>query len=143
MARSLCRTASAIVVVLMAAACGGGSGPSATAAGPSGVTAALAEFSITLGKTTVPSGAVEFMIKNHGSITHEFVVLDTDTPAADLPVEGAAVTEDALDVVDEREDIAANSATTLSANLDPGHYAIICNVDGHYQGGMHADFTVQ
>ncbi len=27
--------------------------------------------------------------------------------------------------------------------LKKGHYALICNLPGHYQGGMHADFTVR
>jgi uncharacterized cupredoxin-like copper-binding protein len=27
--------------------------------------------------------------------------------------------------------------------LPAGHYVLICNIDGHYRAGMHADFTVR
>jgi uncharacterized cupredoxin-like copper-binding protein len=39
--------------------------------------------------------------------------------------------------------IAANRVTTLSADLAPGNYVIICNVAGHYQLGMRAAFKVE
>jgi uncharacterized cupredoxin-like copper-binding protein len=136
MARSLVRVSIAAGITLIVAACGGG--------GPTVVTAALTEFSITLDKSTVPAGDVDFKITNGGTIVHEFVVLDTDTPAANLTVTGTTVSEDGLDVVDEVEDIAVGGTPTLSLDgLAAGHYAIICNVDGHYQGGMHTDLTVQ
>jgi uncharacterized cupredoxin-like copper-binding protein len=31
----------------------------------------------------------------------------------------------------------------LSLTLKPGHYAIICNLPGHYAGGMYTDLTVK
>ena len=39
--------------------------------------------------------------------------------------------------------IAAGRVTTLSADLQPGHYVIICNVAGHYQLGMRVALTVR
>ena len=133
-------------VALIVVACGGGGGGGG--ASPTGaataVNAQLADFSITLDKTTVPAGDVDFMLSNTGTIVHQFVIIDTDTQAAGLPVDGATVDEDDLDIVDEVEEIAAGGTTTLSADaLAAGHYAIICNVDGHYQSGMHTDLTVQ
>jgi uncharacterized cupredoxin-like copper-binding protein len=116
-------------------------GCSAAPTGP--VTAQLKEFSITLGRTTASPGSVTFNVTNAGTLPHEFVVVDTDTPAGSLPVEGALVSEDALTVVDEIEDIAVGATPTLTVNLTAGHYAIICNVEGHYASGMHADFQVQ
>jgi uncharacterized cupredoxin-like copper-binding protein len=144
MPRSLVGAALAAAVALIAVACGGGGGASPTAAGATVVTADLKEFSITLDTTTVPAGDVDFVISNTGTIEHEFVVVATDTPAADLPVEGARVSEDDLEVVEELEEIAVGATPTLSVDgLAAGHYAIICNIDGHYQAGMRTDLTVQ
>jgi uncharacterized cupredoxin-like copper-binding protein len=126
--------------ILLAAAltgCGGGS-----ATGP--VSAELKEFSIQLGRTTSPAGTVAFNVRNNGTLVHEFVVIDTDTAAGGLTV-GAdgTVSEDGLTVVDEIEDIAVGATPSLSVTLAAGHYAIICNVPGHYASGMHTDFTAQ
>lgn len=142
MPNSLVRVSLTAGMALMAISCATAASPTAPA-GPTTVNADLKEFSITLDKTTVPAGTVKFIVKNSGTIDHEFVVLDTDTPAADLTVEGSTVPEDALTVVNELEDIAVGATPTLEVDLDPGHYAIICNVEAHYQGGMHVDLTVQ
>ena len=40
-------------------------------------------------------------------------------------------------------DLAAGATKTLTLNLKPGHYALICNIAGHYMAGMYADLTVR
>ena len=130
-------TAVSLLVGLVAVV--GGCGGSAT--GP--ITAELKDFSIALGRTTTATGATQFTVRNGGAVVHEFVVLDTDTPAANLPVVGTGIDESALTVVDEIEDIAVGATQTLDVTLAAGHYAIICNIDGHYAAGMHSDLTVQ
>ena len=118
------------------------SGCSTPAAGP--ITARLQEFSITLGRTTAAPGSVTFNVNNAGTIVHEFVVLDTDTAAGSLTVgPDGTVPEDGLTVVNEIEDIAVGATPTLTVTLAAGHYAIICNIAGHYAGGMHTDLQVQ
>lgn len=52
------------------------------------------------------------------------------------------VGEDAVEVVDEVEDIEAGATTSLAVDLEPGAYVIICNVPGHYDSGMHVALTV-
>jgi uncharacterized cupredoxin-like copper-binding protein len=71
-------------------------------------------------------------------------VLRTDTPADALPVDSDVVqtTVDGIDVVDEVEEITPSTSTGLSVDLQPGAYAMICNVSGHYGSGMFASFTV-
>jgi uncharacterized cupredoxin-like copper-binding protein len=32
---------------------------------------------------------------------------------------------------------------TLALRLRPGHYALVCNLPGHYLAGQRADFTVR
>jgi uncharacterized cupredoxin-like copper-binding protein len=135
------RLALSLVCLVAVIGCGGTGG--AKTPGTTTVGAEEKEFSIVLDKTTVPAGNVTFAVRNAGAIVHEFVVLDTDTPAGQLPQAGDEVSEDALTVVDEIEDIEPSANPSLDLTLTPGHYAIICNVPGHYAAGMHADLTVQ
>ena len=66
----------------------------------------------------------------------------TDLAEDALPVDGSTVTEDTLDLVDEAEDIAPGVGTSLTVDLEPGSYVVICNIEGHYDAGMHAALTV-
>jgi len=95
-----------------------------------------------LSSTDVPAGTVTFRITNEGVKKHEFVILATDTPAADLKMNGDEVDEEAYTVVDEAEDIEPGASVTLTVSLDPGHYALICNLKGHFRMGMFNDLTV-
>ncbi|MGZ4189647.1 MAG: plastocyanin/azurin family copper-binding protein [Actinomycetota bacterium] len=36
----------------------------------------------------------------------------------------------------------AGTSKTLTITLKPGHYALVCNLPGHYRMGMHQDFVV-
>jgi uncharacterized cupredoxin-like copper-binding protein len=126
-------------LVMLATACSGASPtpPSGTA-----ITATLKEFSIQLSQATAAAGAVTFTVTNSGSMVHEFVVLKTDTQAADLPLTNDAVNEDNYTSMGEVADLEAGATGTLTATLAAGHYAIICNLPGHVRQGMAVDFTV-
>jgi len=86
------------------------------------------------------AGKVTFKVHNAGTVTHEFVVLKTNKPAGDL-LKGAEADETGN--VGETGDLKAGTSKTLSLNLPPGHYALICNLPGHYKAGQHTDFTVK
>ena len=45
--------------------------------------------------------------------------------------------------VGETGDLAAGASKTITLKLAAGHYALICNLPGHYQAGQHTDFTVR
>ncbi len=142
------RVVAGLASVVLVAACssGGGGGASPEGASPTpsdSISATLADWSITLSPPVGKAGKITFTIKNNGANTHEFLVVKTDTPADKLPVENDLVPEEQITVVDEAEDIESGKDATLTIdNLEPGHYAIICNIESHYQKGMHADFTV-
>jgi hypothetical protein len=72
---------------------------------------------------------VTFAVRNDGTMPHEFVVLRTAKPAADL-LKGARADE--AGNVGETGDMAPGSAKTLHLRLVPGQYALICNLPGHY-----------
>src|SRR2546425_1192379 len=48
--------------------------------------ASTSQMFIHLSAATAPSGKVTFVVTNTGNQTHEFVVLQTDTPAANFPI---------------------------------------------------------
>jgi uncharacterized cupredoxin-like copper-binding protein len=100
----------------------------------------LREYAVVPSSTVGQAGRVTFKVRNSGAVPHEFVVLRTAKPAADL-LKGARADETGN--VGETGDLQPGQAKTLSLALKPGHYALICNLPGHYQAGQHADFTVR
>ncbi|MGH2594826.1 MAG: sulfocyanin-like copper-binding protein [Actinomycetota bacterium] len=136
-------------------------GGGTAAAIPQGYTAADQPIVVGLGETDAThmfinlsrsfstEGTVSFIVTNSGTQTHEFVVLRTDSPAGSFPIvsfEGEAnrIDEDAKGVtnVGETGDMKAGTTKSLSLDLAPGHYALVCNLPGHYAMGMHQDFNV-
>lgn len=108
------------------------------------VGATLHDFRISASTTTVRSGTVVFQVHNDAPVTHEFVLVRTNLPAARLPIaaDGLSVDEDALQSVGELSEVPAGDVTTLSLHLAPGHYVVFCNLEGHYLGGMRAGIEV-
>ncbi len=87
-----------------------------------------------------PAGKVTFSVKNEGEMVHEFVVLKTNVDAGKLPMKNGEASE--ANAVGEVADLAAGDSKNLTLNLKAGHYAFICNLPGHYVGGMWAHFHV-
>ena len=102
-----------------------------------------AEYSLKPATSQVPAGTITFDVADRGKEPHEFVVIKTTKKADDL-LKGKEADE--TGAVDEIGDIGPGAAKRLTLKLKPGHYALICNLPGHYfhQGkpGMLADFTV-
>jgi uncharacterized cupredoxin-like copper-binding protein len=100
----------------------------------------LAEFSVKPTVAQAAAGKVAFAVHNGGKVTHEFVVLRTDKPAGSL-LKGARADESGN--VGETGDLKPGQAKRIVLNLPAGHYALICNLPGHYAAGQHTDFTVK
>jgi len=136
-----------VVVGLGLAACGGGGGNEKTT-----VDVALQEFSVTPAQDSAPAGSVTFAVTNAGpGEVHEFVVLKTDLAPDALPTDenGAAKEEaEGIEGVDEIEDLAVGDSRSLTVDLDPGSYVLVCNIwdpeqqQAHYRLGMRSAFTV-
>lgn len=114
-------------------------------AGEVSVAATLKEFAITLSPASIAAGQINFSVANDGTVTHEFVVVKSDLDPKALPLDaaGTAVDEDKVDHIGEIEDIGAGTTATGEFTLEAGKYLLICNLPGHYQGGMVAAFTVE
>lgn len=112
----------------------------AKAAGTAVVNVKLSDFKVAPSKASAKAGKVTFVVKNAARMEHELVVIKTARKASKLPVKGDKASEKGE--VGEVEDIEGGKTKRLTLTLKKGHYALICNVSGHYQAGMHADFTV-
>ncbi|MGB2851522.1 MAG: hypothetical protein WBB30_08700 [Solirubrobacterales bacterium] len=108
------------------------------------VTVSLGEFFIKLDESSVDAGNIAFTVSNDGALEHEFVVIKTDTPPADLPVVDGDVDEEAAgEVPGEIPSVKVGATEDLTLSLDAGKYALICNLPGHYKGGQFTGFTVR
>jgi uncharacterized cupredoxin-like copper-binding protein len=131
----------AAAVVLTVAGCS----TSSAAQTPKALTATLSEFKIDADSTKLAAGDLTFTVANKGTVTHEFVIMKTDLKADALPktADGKVDEEgEGISPVDEVENIAAGTSGSLKVNLEPGNYVFLCNLPGHYLGGMHGSFTV-
>ncbi|MCG3212144.1 MAG: hypothetical protein FOGNACKC_05791 [Anaerolineae bacterium] len=122
------------VVMLFLAACGGVQ----TASGPTEVHVTLNEFKVKMDKTSIPAGAVKFIIDNAGAMEHELVLEKAGDDDMPFEVNGQA---------SEAEAIQPGKTTTLEWTIDKaGQYQLACHVDKdnvmHYALGMVQPFTV-
>jgi len=104
----------------------------------------LAEYSLEPTPAVGKAGKVTFDVENAGGLQHEFVVIKTDKKAGEL-LKGNEADEQGL--VNEIGNIEPRKSATLAVKLKPGHYALLCNLPGHYmpggEPGMLADLTVK
>jgi len=118
-----------------------------SSAGATKINVTEKEMAINLSPATAPAGSINFVIYNSGKIPHEFVVFKTNLPDTKLPLKGSSLDEEGKGVkhIAEigEEDLKSGATKTLSVNLAPGHYILVCNLPGHFQAGMKTDFIVK
>lgn len=156
----------ALALVVAAAACApAGGAPSASTSGP--VSAQLSEWAVGLSAQRAPAGPLVFEITNEGTAEHEFLIIRTDMMAADLPVKDHMIDVSAMGgpmasgrqmpgmssdpgmdhpagTVAVVAEIAPGATSELSIDdAAVGHYVIVCDLPGHYEQGMRADFSVE
>ena len=118
------------------------SAPAAPAALPTTMAERLTEMKITAPGSTVAAGRVTFTVTNDGKAVHEFVVLRTPIAAGRLHTSSSGRADESGNI-GETGDMKVGAVKRLTLNLKPGHYALICNLPGHYKAGMYADLTVK
>ena len=137
---SLLRRSAAVLGVATVAASLSLVAPAVSGAATKTVAVKLSDFKVTPAVKSVKAGKVTFVVKNAADMTHELVVIKTTKKAADLPMNGGSASEKGS--VGETGDVSGGKTKKLTLTLKKGHYALICNLPGHYQSGMFADFTV-
>ena len=127
-----------LAVAVGLAACGGDDGDGAEApqgsgerpAERAGTTVELAEFSIEPARLTVSSGAT-IEAQNVGSIPHNLTI--ERGPDASQPSEELAATST----------FGGGESDTVTVDLEPGRYALVCTVGDHRAQGMVGSLTVR
>lgn len=137
-----------LIVTLTTRASGSNSAQSASASSGGGqsqtVNVTEESYNIALSTNSVPAGLVTFHITNNASdMPHELLVIKTDRAADNLPTDNSGnVDEGSVTVVKKAENIAPGTSTDITADLQAGHYVLICNIPGHYSQGMRVELNV-
>jgi uncharacterized cupredoxin-like copper-binding protein len=113
------------------------------AAGAVPIAATLYDNAIVLDAGSAPSGRVAFEILNRGELLHEVEIFSGARSGQTLPVRSSIADTTGLTLVDEVENILADSAADLVVDLDPGTYLVICNMPAHYEAGMWTYLTIE
>ena len=91
------------------------------------------------------AGVVTFKVTNNSKDTiHEMIVMQLDKAGDPLPYIAAEnrVDEDKSGDKGEVSELDPGKSGSLTVDLKPGKYLLICNVPGHYASGMWTEFTV-
>jgi len=113
----------AVPVAGSSAVAGAGSGSNQPAPAPANeINVIEKDFAIAMDKTTVKAGSITFNIKNNGPSPHNIEVFELKKAT---------------------NNIDPGKTATLTVDLKPGTYTVICNIPGHEQLGMKVTLTVQ
>ena len=103
---------------------------------------ALHDDAIDLEVDNTPSGRIALEIRNQGELVHEVEIFSGATNGQILPVRSSVAVTTGLGLIDEVENILAESRALLVVDLSPGTYLLICNLPAHYESGMWTYLTV-
>jgi hypothetical protein len=106
----------------------------------------LKDYRILASITTIPAGVVSFQIHSRGPSTHEFVIFETTQAADRMPLgtDGLTIDEDSplLRPAGELSQVDIGASDQLVLRLPVGRYVLVCNMEGHYLGGMYLSLVV-
>jgi hypothetical protein len=90
------------------------------------------------------AGDVRLVVENHGPDEHELIIVRVTGGPLPLRGDGETVDEDAVEplVVGILEPGPPGRSRTLDLHLSVGRYELICNMSGHFLGGMHTYLDV-
>jgi uncharacterized cupredoxin-like copper-binding protein len=130
-----------VMLVLLVAGCSSGGGK------PTGATVAPIverDFKITARQYELKAGEVNLSVRNDGPDAHELIVVRETDAGLPLRRDGLTVDEDAIEkqTVGALEPGRPGGTRHLRLRLTPGRYLLLCNMAGHYMGGMHTELVV-
>ncbi|MFN8124152.1 MAG: sulfocyanin-like copper-binding protein [Thermoleophilia bacterium] len=99
------------------------------------------EFAVVPSVTSAPAGNITFTVVNDGKMMHEMVVVPEPAGGAQA-LKKADGSADETGSPGEAPDIAAGATKKVTLDLKAGKYLLLCNLPGHFAGGMYTEFTV-
>ena len=102
------------------------------------------DFEIRLSTHHVHAGAVTLQVVNKGPAAHELIVVRSTGRPLPLRKDDVTIDEDRIEdiTVGVLEPGRSGATRTLPLKLKPGMYSVVCNMSGHFMGGMYADLKV-
>jgi uncharacterized cupredoxin-like copper-binding protein len=104
---------------------------------------AVGDVNVTLGDMwvkadtpTVKAGKVSFAVKNEGATVHGLAIAPT-------PVKQSGGMLDDSALVGKGKELGGGESETVSWDLKPGSYELVCFMPGHYAAGQKLPFTVE
>ena len=133
-----------VVLALVTAACSSSSQSGTAAPGAREVNVKVRDFQIKVPRH-IAAGDVVFRVRNAGPDTHELILVRSDGKQLPLRADDLTIDEDALKprTVSLLDDDLPGGERDWKLHLTPGRYVLICNMSGHYLGGMHAQVVVR
>ncbi len=119
--------------------------PTGLAYGTSGLDLSMATMGVKLSTDNAPTGEVTFNVTNDSKDTvHEMLVIELKEPGKPLPYDAdlQRVDEEAAGDKGEVSELEPGQSGTLTLDLKPGKYILVCNIAGHFAAGMWTEFTV-
>jgi len=116
-------------------AAGSSSGGAAAGGGGTTINVTEKDFAVTLDKSNVPAGPVTFKMTNMGPSPHNIGVTAGDAASKDKGITGMTLKEGAVINMGQNE--------SITVDLKPGTYQVVCTVPGHAQLGMVVPITVK
>lgn len=145
MRRSLATSLGIIAALAVSACAPSGSGSSNATPNNAIVRITDNNMKMKVDYTVVPQGKVTFIVFNQDVVDHEVVILKTDKAADKLGLQNGASKVDEENAGENVGEIEVEPGATAAATfeLEPGKYALICNVVAHYMAGMYSSFEVK
>src|SRR3954453_12082872 len=102
------------------------------------------DFRIEVSTTRIPAGDVVISVANRGPVRHELILVRTGQHTLPFRKDGITVDEEALttSTVGALEPGRVGDVRQLHLRLNRGRYMMLCNMAGHYLGGMRAELVV-
>ena len=100
---------------------------------------------INVDKSAAPAGKVIFNVVNDSNaLVHEMLVVKVKNFTDKLPYEAntARMDESKLQSMGETEEMQPGAFKSVSFDLKPGKYYLVCNMPGHTEDGMFTSFVV-
>jgi uncharacterized cupredoxin-like copper-binding protein len=104
----------------------------------------LRDFEIEAPKR-IAAGKVTLVVRNEGPDDHEFILVPWTVEDLPLRRDGLTVDEDAVEdsALAVVEPFEPNVSEQVPLDLTPGRYRLLCNMSGHYLGGMLREVEVR
>jgi uncharacterized cupredoxin-like copper-binding protein len=103
------------------------------------------KMGITTDVSRVKAGKIDFEVTNDSkSMVHEMLVVKVKTFKEALPYNDnqARIIEDKTNDFGEVSELEPGQSGSLTLNLKPGKYMLVCNIPGHYKSHMYTDLLV-